>query len=321
MHDTITLSGSVGADCAGRRIDQVAAELFPDFSRARLQQWIREGCLKVDGRPVRPAYRVVGGEHLELEARPEPDLKVRAQPIPLRVVAVDDHVLVIDKPAGLVVHPAAGNPDGTLQNGLLNYDPALASIPRAGIVHRLDKDTSGLLVVARSLKAHASLVAQLQDRSMRRHYEAVVWGRAKPAGVIEAPIGRHPRQRQRMAVVASGKPAVTEYRRLEAYRHFSHLEVALRSGRTHQIRVHMQHIGLPLVGDPLYGGRPGRRRILPDEALRAAIAAFPRQALHARSLSFTHPASGQLVDFEAPLPEDLLALLEVLRRHDNAQPS
>ncbi len=229
----------------------------------------------------------------------------------------DAHLLVLDKPEGLVVHPAAGNPDGTLQNALLHHYPELATIPRAGIVHRLDKDTSGVMVVARSLAAHAGLVDQLQARHMSRVYEAVVHGIVGEGGTVDAPIGRHPRDRKRMAVVRGGKPAVSHYRPLAVFGHFTHLEVSLESGRTHQIRVHMQHLGVPLVGDPVYGRRTPSGKSL-SSSVRAAVQGFPRQALHARTLVLTHPATGAELRFDAPLPADLQGLLATLAAGDPA---
>jgi 23S rRNA pseudouridine1911/1915/1917 synthase len=315
MSRLIQLERRAGPEQAGLRLDQAAAELFPDYSRARLQLWIRQGSLTVDGQAGRPAQRLAGGELLRLQAEPEPDQDVVAQALPLEVIHADAHLLVLNKAAGMVVHPAAGNPDGTLQNALLHHDPELAEVPRAGIVHRLDKDTSGVMVVARSLKAHASLVRQLQDRSMSRVYETVVHGLAARSGTVDAPIGRHPRDRQRMAVVERGKAAVSHYRTLRHFRHFSHLEVSLESGRTHQIRVHMQHIGLPVVGDPVYGRRLRKNAGL-SEAVASAVEAFPRQALHARRLQVLHPVSGERCSFEAPLPADVAGLLDVLKRHD-----
>jgi 23S rRNA pseudouridine1911/1915/1917 synthase len=308
---TIELTKQAGNSSTGQRLDRVAAELFTDFSRARLQMWIRNGLLTVDGKKARPSQRLGGGEQLRLCARPEPETEVIAQDLPLDILHADEHILLINKPAGLVVHPAAGNPDGTMQNALLFFDPGLAVIPRSGIVHRLDKDTTGVLVVARSLKAHASLVAQLQERRMSRVYEAIARGRAGRSGTVNEPIGRHPVDRKRMAVVANGKPAVSHYRLLRAFDGFSHLEVSLESGRTHQIRVHMSHIGLPLVGDPQYG-RGASRKTRMSQCLRAALTGFPRQALHARTLTLTHPDSERTMSFTAPLPEDFSALLETL---------
>ena len=297
---------------AGMRLDQAAAELFGDYSRARLQKWIRAGALRVDGEPQKPTHRVLGGEILELDAEPELCEDVLPQPIPLDIVHADDDIIVLDKPAGLVVHPAAGNPDGTLQNALLSFDASLAALPRAGIVHRLDKDTSGVMVVARSLRAHASLVEQLQTRAMSRVYRAIVSGEIIAGGTVDAPIGRHPVDRKRMAVVTAGRPAVSHYRVVERFRGLTHIEVALETGRTHQIRVHMAHIGHALVGDPVYGRASRRRRGMSD-ALAEVLRAFPRQALHARRIELVHPASRRVVRFSVPLAADLVALLEQLR--------
>lgn len=313
MNQHIHLSAHIPSEASGRRLDQVLAELFPDFSRSRLQQWLKAGEVLLDGKVVAPRYRVFGGEAVEIGAELLPaDNEVRAQAIALDIRFEDAHLLVVNKPAGLVVHPAAGNPDGTLQNALLYYDPTLASLPRAGIVHRLDKDTSGLMVVARSLAAHNSLVGQLQARTMHREYQALVQGEMTAGGSVDAPIGRHPRDRLRMAVVASGKPAVTHYRVLERFAAYTLVMAQLETGRTHQIRVHMASIHHPLVGDPLYGGRlrlPAGR----SERLRAALSTFQRQALHARRLELCHPASGEQVGWEAEMPADFAGLLAILR--------
>jgi 23S rRNA pseudouridine1911/1915/1917 synthase len=294
------------------RLDQAAAELFGDYSRARLQKWIRAGELRVDGEPRKPTHHVLGGEILQLDAEPELSQDVLPQPIPLDIVHADDDIIVLDKPAGLVVHPAAGNPDGTLQNALLSFDASLAALPRAGIVHRLDKDTSGVMVVARSLRAHANLVEQLQTRAMSRVYRAIVGGEIIAGGTVDAPIGRHPVDRKRMAVVTAGRPAVSHYRVAERFQGLTHIEVTLESGRTHQIRVHMAHIGHALVGDPVYGRASRRRRGMSD-ALAEVLRAFPRQALHAKRIELVHPASRQVVRFSVPLAADLVALLEQLR--------
>jgi len=276
-----------------------------------LQKWVRSGELTVDGQTLRPTYRIRGGEILQLDAQPERQDEVLPQNIPLNIIHADDEIIVLNKPAGLVVHPAAGNPDGTLQNALLYFDAELASLPRSGIVHRLDKDTTGVMVVARSLRAHNSLVEQLQARQMSRIYEAVATGEPPRKGKIDAAIGRHPRDRKRMAIVPAGKPAVSRFRVIQRFRGFSHMEVSLESGRTHQIRVHMQHIGHPLVGDPVYG-RPRKVAKSMPEALREIISDFPRQALHARRLSLVHPATSEPVSFEANLPEDMTELLASL---------
>jgi 23S rRNA pseudouridine1911/1915/1917 synthase len=312
MSEKINLSARIPDNAAGRRFDQVLAELFSDYSRSRLQAWIRAGAVRLDDRVVETRYRVSGGERVEIEAELPEDTEVLPQAIPLDVCYEDEYLLVINKPAGLVVHPAAGNRDGTLQNALLHYDAALAALPRAGIVHRLDKDTSGLMVVARQLSAHKSLVEQLQARSVHREYVALVQGQVTASGDVDAPIGRHPRDRLRMAVVESGKPAVTHYRVLERFPAYTLVEAKLETGRTHQIRVHMAHIHHPLVGDPLYGGR-FRLPAGASETLANALRSFRRQALHARRLEFTHPASGESVGWEAGLPADFEQLLAVVR--------
>lgn len=297
---------------AGLRLDQVATELFGGFSRARLQEWIKTGALTVNGEAVKPKQKLVGSEQLALNAVLEAEVEDEAEPISIKVVFEDDHLLVIDKPAGLVVHPAAGHAAGTLLNGLLHHNATQANLPRAGIVHRLDRDTTGLMVVAKTLEAHASLVAQLQDKSLYREYEAVVQGLMTGGGKVDAPIGRHPTDRKRMAVVPSGKPAVTHYRVTERFRGHTLVKVQLETGRTHQIRVHMTHIRYPLVGDPTYG-----RLRFPAGAsaeLREALHKFPRQALHARRLGLMHPDTDEEMRFESPLPADMEALLAVLRR-------
>ena len=301
----------------GKRLDQVAAELFPDYSRSRLQAWIRDGALLIDGTALRPRDRVEAGNRLVLNAELQEEVSWQGEAIDLAPIHEDEDILVIDKPAGLVVHPAAGNRSGTLVNALLSAYPELAALPRAGIVHRLDKDTSGLMVVARSLRAHTSLVEQLQARSVSREYAAVCIGAMTGGGTVDEPIGRHPRARKKMAVVASGgKPAVTHYRVEERFAHHTLVAVRLETGRTHQIRVHMAHIRYPLVGDPVYGGRPRLPRGAAPE-LVDTLRQFPRQALHARRLGLEHPGSGESCSWEAPLPADMEALLDCLRRFDS----
>lgn len=312
MPNHISLSERVAEHLAGLRLDQASVELFPDYSRGRLQQWIRQGELTVDGLHAKPSMRVTGGEVLCIDARMISGGEVIPQDIPLDILFTDDHLLVLNKPAGLVVHPAAGNPDGTLQNALLNYDAELDTLPRSGIVHRLDKDTGGIMVVACSLKAHASLVDQLQTRSMSRIYEAVVKGETPSAGTVNAAIDRNPRDRKRMAVVKGGRPATSHYKLKQRLPGSSHLEVALESGRTHQIRVHMAHIGYPIVGDPLYGRGPVKKKGLPATAV-AAINGFRRQALHARTLRLVHPDSGEQIEFHAPVAMDIRVLIDTLK--------
>lgn len=302
----------VPGEMAGARLDQVLAELLPDFSRSRLQQWVKQGRVEVDGKVLRPRDKLVGGEQVQVDVLFELDEGCRAQPIELNILYQDESILVIDKPAGLVVHPAAGNPDGTLQNGLLHVDPDLARVPRAGIVHRIDKETSGLLVVARTPQAHTQLVAQLQARAIHREYRAIAQGVLIAGGTIDQPIGRHPSQRTRMAVVHNGKPAVTHYSVLERFRAHSYLQVKLETGRTHQIRVHLAHARHPLLGDPVYGGRlklPAGASAALVEALRG----FRRQALHAYRLGLEHPLSGEWLEWQSPLPADLQQMLEILR--------
>lgn len=297
---------TVPLTAGGRRLDQVLAELLPQHSRNRLQSWVRDGCVQIDGECAsEPKRKVFGGEVL-LVAEPEDarDLAEQPEDIPLDIVYEDEALLVINKPAGLVVHPGSGNWSGTLMNALLHHVPGIAEVPRAGIVHRLDKDTSGLMVVARTLEAQTDLVRQLQARTVKRQYLAVVSGIVKKDAGVDAPIGRHPVQRIKMAVVPEnrgGKPAITWYRRLEIYRHCTLVECALETGRTHQIRVHMASIGHPLVGDPVYGKHDPR------------LPAFHRQALHATRLGLVHPYSGRHMQWEVPMPEDMRELVEQLR--------
>ncbi|WP_447846862.1 23S rRNA pseudouridine(1911/1915/1917) synthase RluD [Pseudomonas aeruginosa] len=317
MSDMIQRAAEVPFELGGQRLDQIAAQLFPEHSRSRLAGWIKDGRLTVDGAVLRPRDIVHSGAQLVLEAEQEAQGEWLAQDIELEIVYEDEHILVIDKPAGLVVHPAAGHQDGTLLNALLYHVPDIANVPRAGIVHRLDKDTTGLMVVAKTLEARTKLVAQLQARSVSRIYEAIVIGVITSGGTIDAPIGRHGVQRQKMAVVDAGKVAVSHYRVLERFRAHTHTRVKLETGRTHQIRVHMSHIGYPLVGDPVYGGR---FRIPPvaSQTLVQTLREFPRQALHARFLELDHPATGVRMKWESPLPEDFLWLLSLLRQDREA---
>jgi 23S rRNA pseudouridine1911/1915/1917 synthase len=310
--DRFVMSARADPAHAGRRLDQVAAMLFPDFSRGRLQKWIRSGELTVDGRARKTTHRLDGSELLSIDAEIEAAGAVVPQDIPLEIIHADDDLLLVNKPAGLVVHPAAGNPDGTLQNALLYHDERLDALPRSGIVHRLDKDTSGIMVVARTLRAHTRLVEQLQSRTMSRVYRALATGQVVAGGSVDAPIGRHPRNRKKMAVVSSGRAAVSHYRVLQSLGDITYLEVSLETGRTHQIRVHMAHIGHSLVGDPVYG-RPMKTGPGMEAVTIEAIRAFPRQALHACTLTLLHPATSEKVSFRAPLPGDFTSLLAVLR--------
>ena len=293
---------------AGKRVDQALAILFPQYSRSRLQQWIRDGHVTISGLPCTAKSKVWGGESVSVKIQADADdMAFLPEDIPLDVVYEDEHILVVDKPAGLVVHPGSGNWSGTLLNALLQHSPSSATLPRAGIVHRLDKDTSGLLVVAKSLSAHTGLVAQMQARTIGREYAAIVHGNIKSDGSVDAPIGRHPRDRKRMAVVARGKPATTHYAVDESGPGWTLLTCRLETGRTHQIRVHLASIGHALLGDPVY--RAARvSNVLPRQGRE-----FPRQALHAQYLQLQHPASGQAVEWRSPLPDDLIELLDCLR--------
>ncbi len=298
---------------ADRRLDQAAAALWPEFSRSRIKQWIECGALRLDGNPVIPRTRVNVGQALSLDAQLTEVGPAAPEAIPLNVVWEDSQLLVIDKPAGLVVHPGAGNPTGTLQNGLLYLDAGLAELPRAGIVHRLDKDTTGLLLVARTLAAHRALVEQLERRAIKRRYQAICQGVVVGGGTVNAALGRHPRDRLRMAVLShGGREARTHYRVAERFRAHTLLRVELDTGRTHQIRVHMAHIRHPLVGDRLYGGRP---KLPPAAAPELAdqLRNFPRQALHAGEIALAHPSTGEPLHFMATLPEDMAGLLAALR--------
>jgi 23S rRNA pseudouridine1911/1915/1917 synthase len=297
----------------GMRLDLALSLALPQYSRSRLAAWIKTEAVQVDGKAARPRDAVFGGETVTVHARLVADNRVEAERMPINVVFRDRHLLVIDKPAGLVVHPGAGNRSSTLQNGLLALDPKLAMVPRAGIVHRIDKDTTGLLVVARTLEAHTALVEALREHRVQREYVALCLGAVTGGGTVDAAIGRHRTDRLRMAVRADGKPAVTHYRLLERFAHHSLLQVQLETGRTHQIRVHLAHVGHPLVGDPSYGGR---RQLTAgaSPAKRAALQAFGRQALHAGRLAFEHPITGKAVDISSKLPADFSALLAALRK-------
>ncbi len=313
MSDTPIIK-QVTEQFAGQRLDAALASMFPDYSRSRLQQWIRDGQVLLDGEVVKPRTRLAGDETLQLTVHQEPQMDdYTPQDIPLDIVHEDADIIVVNKPAKLVVHPAAGHANGTLVNALLFHDAELGNVPRAGIVHRLDKDTTGLMVIARNLKAHKHLVEELQQRTVKREYQALVQGVITAGGTVEAPIGRHTRDRVRMCVREDGKPASTHYRVLKRFREHSHIQLELESGRTHQIRVHMQYIRHPIIGDPVYGGRhkiPAQA----DEAFIEVLRSFNRQALHAFRLSLLHPVSGEPLTWQIPLPDDMVQLLEAMQQ-------
>lgn len=316
QHDSSDLpdqrTATVPDASAGRRFDAVLAELFPQFSRSKLTSWIKSGEVLLDGATPRPRDPVVGGETVSLNVVLDTQTEAVPQDIPLSVLFEDDQVIVVDKPAGLVVHPGAGNHDGTLVNALLFRDASLATLPRAGIVHRLDKDTSGVMVVARTLEAHNALVEQLSARDVHRQYLAIVVGALVSGGTVDAPIDRHPRDRLRMGVREDGRDAITHYRLRERFRAHTALECRLETGRTHQIRVHMAHLRHSILGEPLYGGSLKLPKGASDEMI-AALRGFRRQALHAETLEFRHPVNGEAVRCTAPLPEDMQQLMKTLR--------
>jgi len=311
----VSLDAEIPAEMHGIRVDQAAVQLFPMYSRSKLQEWILEGSLTVDGGLRRAKDKVSVGEKLAIRAQIIPEVSWAGEERPLDILFEDEHVLVVNKPAGLVVHPAAGHPAGTLVNALLGYAPELEALPRGGIVHRLDKDTSGVMCVARSSLAHRSLITQLSERTVKREYVAVCQGVLSGGKTIDEPIGRHPTARTKMAVTSSGKPAVTHFQVRERFGHHTAITVNLETGRTHQIRVHLAWYKYPLLGDPVYGGRLRVPKGASDELL-SAIRGFARQALHAQSLRFMHPARDEEVTFTTPLPEDLGQLFSVLRSED-----
>ncbi|HEY0665276.1 MAG TPA: 23S rRNA pseudouridine(1911/1915/1917) synthase RluD [Gallionella sp.] len=306
----------VPEDCAGLRLDQALARLLPEYSRSRLQEWITGQLVRVDGAYASTRQKVWGGEKLEVLPQLHPaEQPYRAEDIALDIVYEDESLLVINKPVGLVVHPGSGNWEGTLLNALLHHAPQLSQIPRAGIVHRLDKDTSGLLVVAKTLTAQTHLVRQLQARSVKREYLALVFGELRHSGTVDEPIGRHPAQRVKMAVTESGKPAVTHFQVEEQFPGCTLLRCRLETGRTHQIRVHLAHLKHPLVGDSVY--LKGPQKCVPE--LRELLNGFPRQALHATRLALEHPVTGELMEWHAPLPEDMQRLLQRIREITSAR--
>jgi 23S rRNA pseudouridine1911/1915/1917 synthase len=306
------LTETVPYGLAGLRLDQGIAELFSDYSRSKLQTWIKSGKVEVDGVILlSPKVKLDGGEEITLDAEAEIVVESTPEPIPLDIVFEDDSLLIVNKPAGLVVHPAIGNWHGTLLNALLNHDSNLETLPRAGIVHRIDKETSGLLMVAKTLQAHNSLTQQLQEHDITREYLAVTRGRMTAGGTVDEPIGRHPTERKRYTVRESGKPAVTHYRVVQRFAHHTLVQLMLETGRTHQIRVHMAHIRYPLLGDPVYGGR---FQMPPNcgAELEKELRGFKRQALHAAKLGLQHPVTDEYCEWEQPLPDDMIRLVSAL---------
>jgi 23S rRNA pseudouridine1911/1915/1917 synthase len=297
---------------AQMRFDQALAKLLPDYSRSQIQHWIESGAILVNGQCIKGKTKAKGGEHVTVEAILKQQPEWEAQAIPLSIVYEDDALMVINKPAGLVVHPGAGNADKTLLNALLHHAPSLQTLPRAGILHRLDKNTSGLLVIAKTPAVLKELTRQLKARTLLREYQALIYGRLIAGGKVDAPIGRHPLQRKQMTVTESGKTAITHYRVMERYRSITRLKVRLETGRTHQIRVHMAHIHHPIVGDVAYGGRVQLAKGMSEELIQS-LRSFKRQALHAWALGLTHPETGEEMRWEAPLPEDMEILIRVLK--------
>jgi 23S rRNA pseudouridine1911/1915/1917 synthase len=311
MNERIHIKTVIPEQMSGKRLDQALAELLPEHSRARLQGWIRDGYVQIDKKSMRPRDKVRGGEQIKIEAEIEAQISATPQDIPLEIVFEDEYLIIINKPAGMIVHPGAGNPQHTLMNALLHHDQQLEQVARAGIVHRLDKDTSGLLVIARTPQSHTSLVKQLQARNMHREYVTIVSGIMTAGGTIDQPIGRHPKHRTRMAVVKNGRPAMTHYRIIKKYRHHTQLQVNLETGRTHQIRVHMTWLHYPIIGDPVYGTKKQLVKGM-DSTLADIVTAFPRQALHARAIQLIHPKSNEIMAWEALIPEDMAELIDSL---------
>lgn len=311
MTESIHLSATIPEELAGKRLDQALAILFSQHSRSRLQDWIRNGNVLLNKKVISQKQRVQEGDRVEISALSKPQEEWGAENIPLEIIYEDSHILVINKPAGLVVHPGAGNPEHTLLNALLHHDPGLEYVPRAGIVQRLDKDTSGVMVIARTPESHTSLVAALQSREITREYQTIVTGVMTAGGSIDQPVGRHPGKRTQMAVVNNGKPAITHFRIIKKYRSHTHLRVNLETGRTHQIRVHMAWLKYPIVGDQVYGGRAKLPKSATPELVHI-LQTFPRQALHASALSLQHPFTGKILKCESPLPVDMQRLITAL---------
>ena len=300
----------------GQRIDSAMAQMLPDYSRSKITTWVRSGGALINGKTFKPKEKILGGEIVTLNIKAEKTNDWKAEDIPLDIVFEDNDIIVVNKPVGLVTHPGAGNWTGTLANALLHYDPSLANLDRAGIVHRLDKNTSGLMVVARSELAQKNLVEQLQTHAVSREYSAIVYGHMISGGTVDEPIGRDPKDRIRQAVVEDGKDAVTHYRVIDRFAHHTHVKAILETGRTHQIRVHLSYIGHPLIADPMYGGKI-RFSKKADDHLKNALKKFNRQALHAKKLTLTHPITLEQMSWKAPLPQDLKDLLKVLQEFDS----
>jgi len=315
MTETATpITLTIPQDLGGLRLDQALQKLMPEHSRSRLQSWIKDGLVTIASEATTSKTKVWGGEKVQIVPQAIPERSAfKAEDIPLNIIYEDDHILVINKPAGMVVHPAAGNWEGTLLNALLYHIPQVKDLPRAGIVHRLDKDTSGLLVVAKTLEAQTSLVRQLQARTVKREYRAIVWGQVWRNGAIDQPIGRDPRSRTKMAINRMGKPAVTRYEVLERFAVHTYLRCVLETGRTHQIRVHMQHLKAPMVGDPIYGMRGIVPIRMMTQTLRDTLDGFKRQALHAIKLGLIHPHTEQPMEWQIELAQDMKNLLEAMR--------
>ena len=299
----------------GQRFDVALSEMLPDYSRSKITAWIKSGEALINHKPFKPKDKVNGSEMVELTISQKQNNDWVGEDIPLNIVFEDEDIIVLNKAVGLVTHPGAGNWSGTLANALLHYEPKLATLDRAGIVHRLDKNTSGLMVVARNEKSQKNLVEQLQTHSVSREYSAIVYGHMVSGGTIDKPIGRDTKDRVKQTVSSNGKEAVTHYRVIDRYQNHTHVKVILETGRTHQIRVHLSHIGYPLIGDSMYGGKVRFPRKA-DAILKKALVNFKRQALHSRKLTLAHPISGELMSWKAPLPEDMLALLDVLNDYD-----
>ncbi|NBI42797.1 23S rRNA pseudouridine(1911/1915/1917) synthase RluD [[Haemophilus] felis] len=309
----ITLSAEVELSQMGQRLDQTLAELFSDYSRSRLKTWIESDLVLLNGEIANiPRAKVYGGEHIEINVEIEDDTRFEPENLPLNIVYEDEHILVINKPKNFVVHPGAGNTSGTVLNALLYHYPQIAEVPRAGIVHRLDKDTTGLMVIAKTIPAQTKLIRDLQKRKITREYEAVASGVMTKGGMVDQPMARHPTKRTQMAVHPMGKPAVTHYRIMENFRDYTRLRLRLETGRTHQIRVHMAHIAHPLLGDQTYGGRPRPPKNATEEFM-TVMREFKRQALHAIMLRLEHPITGELMEWYAPLPEDFNTLINALK--------